>query len=396
LSQLVDDFREYHRSRYDSLMNISLVEAATVGEEKEHSSTNSISPNPLLQTIKNNNVPHNNLQIVESDSRSISFNSRSTNINNTTANIALRKKKNNIFLPPINSAFIAYPILLHRSFTNGIRQPVLFYNRITQCMFFGLILACFYAPCNQDTQASIQNRIGLIYNLTVVNFIGMLNCVAAFPQERDIFIREFYDDTYPAYAFVLSYYSIAIPLTVFAAMALCLIAAWSTSLLSSFHDTMQFSYIVWIYVMTGEAIGVIFCLLLKQVGFAVNIMSAVLPILGIMCGFISLNIPKILEMIAKVWPNTWGSYIYANIVFRGLTFQCDGSDTNNNYYYQATNSTTCALQTGEDVLELYNFTSANPFFGIPLHYLMMTILFIVYFVLSFVAVQWKAWKLLHS
>jgi ABC-type transport system involved in cytochrome c biogenesis permease subunit len=62
--------------------------------------------------------------------------------------------------------------------TNGIRQPALFCNRITQSLF-GLIFACFFAPCDQDTQASIQNRIGLLYNLTVVNFIGTLTYVAA-------------------------------------------------------------------------------------------------------------------------------------------------------------------------------------------------------------------------
>jgi hypothetical protein len=90
----------------------------------------------------------------------------------------------NASFQPINSTFTAFPILLHRSLTNGIRQPALFCNRITQSLF-GLILACFFAPCDQDTQASIQNRIGLLlYNLTVANFIGMLTCVAAFPQEK--------------------------------------------------------------------------------------------------------------------------------------------------------------------------------------------------------------------
>jgi hypothetical protein len=80
--------------------------------------------------------------------------------------------------------------------------------------------------------------------------------------------------------------------------------------------------------MRGETVGVTFCLLLQQVGFTVNVMSAVLPALGIMAGFISLNLLSwFVQEFAGIWPNTWGAntYIFASIASQGLRFVCDTS-----------------------------------------------------------------------
>jgi hypothetical protein len=57
-----------------------------------------------------------------------------------------------------------FPLMLQRSFLNLKRQPTLMSSRISQGLFFGLILALFYAPIGQD-QDSVQNRMGLLYEV---------------------------------------------------------------------------------------------------------------------------------------------------------------------------------------------------------------------------------------
>lgn len=42
------------------------------------------------------------------------------------------------------------PLVLRRSFINLRRQPTVISSRISQGLFFGLILAMFYAPLGHD------------------------------------------------------------------------------------------------------------------------------------------------------------------------------------------------------------------------------------------------------
>lgn len=87
-----------------------------------------------------------------------------------------------------HSILYTLPLLLSRSILNQVRQPALGITRIQQGLSFALILACFYAPVQFD-QNSIQNRIGNLYMMTSLCFIGMLNCIAVFPSERMFFIE---------------------------------------------------------------------------------------------------------------------------------------------------------------------------------------------------------------
>jgi hypothetical protein len=51
----------------------------------------------------------------------------------------------------------ALPIVLRRSFINLKRQPTLMISRISQGLFFGFILALFYAPLSDD-QGTVDSR----------------------------------------------------------------------------------------------------------------------------------------------------------------------------------------------------------------------------------------------
>lgn len=279
----------------------------------------------------------------------------------------------------------SYPILLNREFTNLWRQPVLMFNRITQCLFYALILACFYAPVGTD-QAAIQDTIGLLYELTPLCFIGMLNCVAIFPAERDVFYREYLDGVYSSWAFIAAYDTIAIPLMMIAAICIALIVTCAIGIAVSFEAFVAFAYVLFCFIITGESLGVIFGMAFLHIGFSVNIMSAILSFFSIMAGFISLNMPLALIDIAYISPNRWGAYLVSNIAFSGKTYSCTQSEEVNGV---------CPLSTGDDVLELYGYVDYGPPYGMSYHYYMLGIIAGLYFLVSIVAVRLRALKLSH-
>jgi hypothetical protein len=76
--------------------------------------------------------------------------------------------------------------------------------RMLQILAFGSILACYYTRLGSD-QNSIQDRLGLIQQCTALLFVGILNNIAVFPDERNVFYREFTDGSYTTLPFFLSY-----------------------------------------------------------------------------------------------------------------------------------------------------------------------------------------------
>jgi hypothetical protein len=71
------------------------------------------------------------------------------------------------------------------------RQPGVLVRRTMQGILFGVIMCCFFTRLPTDgSPASVQNRIGLMYELLTLIFVGMLNCIAVFPAERNVYFRE--------------------------------------------------------------------------------------------------------------------------------------------------------------------------------------------------------------
>ncbi len=185
------------------------------------------------------------------------------------------EEEQNVLVSSSKPNYISFPLLLHRSFTNLSRQPDLFYARISQPVFFALILACFYAPVGDDQQY-IQNRIGNLYELTATCFIGMLNCIDIFPTERNLFYREYVDGIYSSYAFIVSFLVIAIPINAVGSFFMSLLMTYAVGLKQEVSALFAFTYCVFSFALVGECLGVIFCSAFSHVGFSLNLVSAVI------------------------------------------------------------------------------------------------------------------------
>jgi ABC-type multidrug transport system ATPase subunit len=109
-----------------------------------------------------------------------------------------------------SSFFSAYPILVRRAFINFRRQPPLLIARIMQVIGLGIILTLFFAPLKNDYY-SVQNRLGFIQEFCAFYFVGMLQNVAVYPTEKDVFYRENDDGTYGVEAFLAQYITLEVP-----------------------------------------------------------------------------------------------------------------------------------------------------------------------------------------
>jgi hypothetical protein len=165
------------------------------------------------------------------------------------------------------------PLLLKRSLLNMKRQPIIMLTKISQGVAFALILCCFYAPLKSN-QISIQNRIGILFQMTLICFIGMVNCIAIFPVERNVFYREYIDGGYSVLAFLLSYYILLFPLLLLTSILIGILLSYAVGLKSSVDGFFLFSFVAFCYLFVGECIGVMFCAIFDDVGVSVNFMGA--------------------------------------------------------------------------------------------------------------------------
>lgn len=382
-----------HECEVESRQRLShLVDAFRRVQEEENAIRPFVPPAPLLPSIAGSS------QNTSTRQRLASTGTWHTRISSITMTSALLSSRSSLWSGSNQSShfqqhlftnrksfLVTYFILLYRGFVNLMRQPALLLNRVSQCIFYALILACFYAPLGDD-QVSIQNRIGLLYELTPLSFIGMLNCIAIFPTERGIFFREYVDGYYPAFAFIAAYFTIALPIMFLGAIGIAILVTYATGLAVDVASFIKFAYVIFLFVATGESVGVAFCMAFDEIGFAVNIMSAIFSLFSITAGFISLNMPLFLIDISYISPLRWGAYILANTAFSGESFVCGDDDL------QSSGGSVCVLSTGEDVLSLYGFTGNG---SIRFHYLMVTVTALFYFVVSLLVFRWRAYKLSH-
>lgn len=106
--------------------------------------------------------------------------------------------------------YVAYPLLVRRATLNFRRQPPLLIARIMQVIGLGIILTLFFAPLHHDYY-SVQTRLGFLQEFAAFYFVGMLQNVAVYPDEKAVFYRELEDGAYGIEAFFCQYTTGEVP-----------------------------------------------------------------------------------------------------------------------------------------------------------------------------------------
>ncbi|KAG0013258.1 hypothetical protein BGZ81_001149 [Podila clonocystis] len=243
----------------------------------------------------------------------------------------------------------AFPLLTRRSFVNTFRQKGLYFNRIFQPIIVAIIMTIFFAPLSHGPDG-LTSRFGLLQQTTPMVFSGMLNNVAMYPFERDIAYREISDGGYSPTSFFFSFLVNELPLELFGSLGVTVFMLVITEMQTTVLTFFSFWVIMFGYINTGESIGLAFSTFASHAGFNITIMSAVISVFSLMTGFMSLKIPKFLDVINHISLFKYGSVILTRNEFEGLVFDCT---------QEQLMTGACPYPTGEAALNLLNFNGVN-------------------------------------
>lgn len=154
--------------------------------------------------------------------------------------------------------FSAYPILVHRASINFRRQPDLLLARTMQVLGLAIILALFFAPLKHDYY-SVQNRFGFIQEFCAFYFVGMLQNVAVYPNEKDVFYRENDDGIYSVEAFFAQYTTLEIPFEIFTSFIFAILTDLATGLPRNAQVFFVCFFNCFCIINCGESLGIMVC-----------------------------------------------------------------------------------------------------------------------------------------
>ncbi|PQE19330.1 ABC transporter protein [Rutstroemia sp. NJR-2017a BVV2] len=221
--------------------------------------------------------------------------------------------------------FSAYPILVHRASINFRRQPPLLAARIMQVVGLSIILALFFAPLKHDYY-SVQTRFGFIQEFCAFYFVGMLQNVAIYPNEKDVFYRENDDGIYSVEAFFAQYVTLEIPFEIITSFIFAILTDLAAGL-------------------PRNATVFFFNTLFSHTGFAVNLTSVFLSIAQFMSGILSIGMPTFLQDINYLSPIRYAIRNLAPYTLRDIHFTCTDA--------QRLPSGECPIVDGRQALRLY-------------------------------------------
>jgi ABC-type multidrug transport system ATPase subunit len=175
----------------------------------------------------------------------------------------------------------AYPILVKRMAVNTFRQPDILIARVMQVVGLGLVLALYFAPLRNNYYA-IQNRMGFLVEIAPLYFVGMLNNIAVYPIERDVFYRDYDDRIYGVEAFFMTYISLTTPFEILSCIVFSVLAVLACGLQRDAQTFFIITFNAFCITSCGESIGIAFNTLFTHTGFSVNCMSILLSVAQVM------------------------------------------------------------------------------------------------------------------
>jgi ABC-type multidrug transport system permease subunit len=180
----------------------------------------------------------------------------------------------------------------------------------------------------------------------------MLQNIAIYPNERDVFYREEADNCYSAESFMVQYTTLEIPFEIVSSLIFGVLAAYADNLKRSPQMFLICAYNCFCIISCGESVGIMFCTLFSHVGFAVNVTSILLSISTILGGVMSLNVNDVLQGINHVSPIKYAIGNLAPYSLKHQRFFCTRS--------QQLADGSCPITSGQQVLELYNLDTNAP------------------------------------
>ncbi|KAN0070025.1 P-loop containing nucleoside triphosphate hydrolase protein [Elaphomyces granulatus] len=246
---------------------------------------------------------------------------------------------------------VTFPLVLHRSTINIFRQPPLIVARTLQVIGFSIMMTLFFAPLKNNYEA-VQSRMGFIQEFAALYFVGMLQNIAIYPTERDVFYREEADGCYSAETFILQYTALEIPFEILSSLVFGVLSAYAANLDRTAQMLFISSFNCFCIINCGESVGVVFCTLFSHAGFSVNVTSVLLSISTVLGGIMSLNVNEVLKALNHLSPIKYSIANLAPYSMMSQHFACTDA--------QRLPDGTCPIENGKQVLQLYNLDTSGP------------------------------------
>lgn len=288
------------------------------------------------------------------------------------------------------SFYKAYPLLVHRGFINFRRQPPLLVARIMQVTGLAIILTLFFAPL-KNNYAGVQTRLGYIQEFCAFYFVGMLQNVAVYPNEKDVFYRENDDSTYGVEVFMAQYCTLEIPFEIITSFLFAILTDLAGGLPYTAGMFFCCFFSCFCIVSCGESMGIMFNTLFAHTGFAVNFVSVFLSVAQMMSGIMSIDMPAFLRGVNYLSPLRYAVRSLAPFSLRGIVFTCSEA--------QRLPDGQCPITTGEQVLDLYDLNTNPTINLIVLGLVALAYRLVAYALLKIARTHWgsgkkktRAWK----
>lgn len=248
------------------------------------------------------------------------------------------------------SVKVAFLTVCLRQFLISRRSTDVVIARVSQVFFLAAVYALFFAPL-KNNQDGITNRLGLVQSVLNLYFCGLVNNIALYPLERDVFHQEYKDGTYSPFVFSLAYYFVELPFEIIPSVIFSVLVVFGIGLprTAGMFFAMFWSSVVCLN--TGESLGMIFNSLITHISAATNILANLFMIVIFMAGTMSLQMPSLFRGLNYLNPIKYVMQVIVNMSFHNQKFNC-GSEID------------CLMDTGEAVLKQYRLSARiGPAFG---------------------------------
>lgn len=273
-----------------------------------------------------------------------------------------------------------YRVMLMRQWLGLIRDLNIVIARTTQVTGLAVILSLFFARL-KDNNAGIQNRLGLMQQMTALYFTGMLNNLSAYPRERDYFYEEFNDDVVDLNSFFFSYLTLEIPFEIFSAFlyAIFMVFVIGFQINASLFFTVFYASLL--IVNAGESLGISFNTIINHPGFALVFISIFCSVGVGMAGLLAMTLDSFLKAMNYLSPLHYGVLLFANNVFTSsLKFHCSPTELSPDG--------SCLFTNGEQVKNAYNLGV-----DMTLYYVLFSVITIAHRVISWLFLRVRLMKL---
>ncbi|WVQ83463.1 hypothetical protein IAT38_005604 [Cryptococcus sp. DSM 104549] len=246
---------------------------------------------------------------------------------------------------------VALPVVLERHWKNLWRRKDVFFNRLVQTPLLGGLFILFFQRLTHGPSGA-QDRIGIsIESTSAIAFVGLLNAMAIFPADRNLYLHEAKSSArYSPATFVITYTLVELGFELLGGFGYAAIMNVGAGMQTSARIYFEFAIAIWAMVNMGESFAMIFGSWIQTEGLTVTVVSTILSMIGQVSGVISLSVPAWLSGLA--WATCVKAATRILIINEsvGLQFYCTDAEIS---------SGACVAQNGEQFLALFGWKDLN-------------------------------------